>query len=130
MSDFQPITYSPLIPVTEYGNHNAALKKKANHSSFANALEREYAATQITLSKHARDRINQRHINISDQEWHLIDAKVQEAKKMGIDDSLVLTKKAALLVSAKNNTVITAVGLDEAKSRIFSNIDGTIIINQ
>ncbi|BBN98661.1 TIGR02530 family flagellar biosynthesis protein [Sporolactobacillus terrae] len=130
MSEFQPITYSPLLPVTEYSNHSAASKKKTTHSSFANTLEREYAAAQITISKHARDRINQRHINISDQEWHLIDAKVQEAKKMGIDDSLVLTKKAALLVSAKNNTVITAMGLDEAKSRIFSNINGTILINQ
>ena len=48
---------------------------------------------------------------------------------MGVTDSLVLTKEAALVVSAKNNTVITAMGRDEASSQIFTNINGTILID-
>jgi flagellar operon protein len=54
---------------------------------------------------------------------------VQEARKMGVNDSLVLLTDAALIISAKNNTVITAMGREEASSQIFTNINGTILMD-
>ena len=48
---------------------------------------------------------------------------------MGIKESLVLLNNAALIVSAKNNTVITAMDREEAIDQIFTNINGTIIMN-
>lgn len=36
--------------------------------------------------------------------------------------------QAALIVSAKNGTVITAMERDEAKEQLFTNIDGTIVL--
>ena len=52
-----------------------------------------------------------------------------EAKKLGVKESLVLLDDAALIVSAKNQTVITAMDRKEAMSQIFTNINGTIVMD-
>jgi flagellar operon protein len=83
---------------------------------------------QLTISKHATERLEQRGINISQERWNKIEEKVSQAKAKGVSDSLVLLKDAALIVSAKNNTVITAMGRQEAAEQIFTNINGTIVM--
>lgn len=83
----------------------------------------------LSISKHAQKRLSQRNIDIDPMTWAKIEAKVKEAKKMGVTDSLVITTDAALVISAKNNTVITAMGRDEASSQIFTNINGTILMD-
>ena len=65
---------------------------------------------------------------MTDAEWMRIATKVDEAKKKGVNESLVLTSNAAMIISAKNNTVITAMNRKEATEQIFTNIDGTIIL--
>ncbi|WP_233879112.1 TIGR02530 family flagellar biosynthesis protein [Virgibacillus halodenitrificans] len=85
---------------------------------------------ELKISKHANQRLNERNIQINEKQWQLIGEKVSEAKKKGITDSLVVMDQAALLVSAKNHTVVTAMNREEATNRIFSNINGTIIINK
>ncbi|WP_019375704.1 TIGR02530 family flagellar biosynthesis protein [Virgibacillus halodenitrificans] len=85
---------------------------------------------ELKISKHANQRLNERNIQINEKQWQLIGEKVSEAKKKGITDSLVVMDQAALLVSAKNHTVVTAMNREEATNRIFSNINGTIIINR
>lgn len=42
---------------------------------------------------------------------------------------LYCLKKQRLIVSAKNNTVITAMDRKEAQTQIFTNINGTIILD-
>lgn len=85
---------------------------------------------QLSVSKHANERLQQRGIHINEAHWKQIEEKVYEAKKKGVSESLVLLKDAALIVSAKNNTVITAMDRDEARTQIFTNINGTIILDQ
>ncbi|WP_241663243.1 hypothetical protein [Peribacillus simplex] len=41
---------------------------------------------------------------------------------MDVTESLVITENAALIVSTKNNKVITVMYRDEATSQIFTNI--------
>lgn len=82
----------------------------------------------LTISKHAKERIKERGIEITEKEWQQIEEKVKEAKKMGIKESLILLDDAALIVSTKNNTVITAMDRYEAKSQIFTNINGAILL--
>jgi flagellar operon protein len=84
--------------------------------------------SRLTLSKHASERLQQRGIDISAERWNKIEEKVKQAKDKGVSDSLVLLKDAALIVSAKNNTVITAMGRQEAEEQIFTNINGTIVM--
>lgn len=94
---------------------------------FKELLENEKA---LVISKHAHQRLHERNIQIDDRQWQAINDKVKEARQKGITDSLVVTNQAALLVNAANNTVITAMDRQEATSRIFTNINGTILINE
>lgn len=91
-----------------------------------NAMKTE---DKLTISKHANERMLQRGIQINDSSWKQIASKIQEAKKMGVKDSLVLLNNAALIVSASNNTVITAMDRKEAATQIFTNINGTIVLD-
>ncbi|SDJ72346.1 TIGR02530 family flagellar biosynthesis protein [Sediminibacillus albus] len=87
-------------------------------------------AQGLKVSKHAKQRLTERKIDIDTEQWQKISDKIGEAKQKGITDSLVLTNEAALLVSTKNNTVVTAMNRAEAASRIFTNINGTILMDE
>ncbi|THE14473.1 flagellar protein [Bacillus timonensis] len=114
-------------------NHPLSLqtRKKVQHTeppkiSFKETFEKE---TNLVISKHAQKRLDERNINIQDSKWKEIQMKITEAKTKGIRDSLVVTNNAALIVNVPNNTVITAMNRDEANSQIFTNINGTIILD-
>ncbi|ASF39468.1 flagellar protein [Halobacillus halophilus] len=82
----------------------------------------------LKISKHAEKRLKQRNIEIEENKWNEISNKMAEAKSKGVTDSLVITNQAAFVVSTKNNTVVTALGREEAASQIFTNINGTIVL--
>lgn len=83
---------------------------------------------ELKISKHANERIQERNIHISDQEWQVVTDKVFEARSKGVNQPLVLMDQVALIVSAKNATVITAMERTETKGQLFTNIDGTIVL--
>ncbi|BAQ10521.1 flagellar operon protein [Bacillus sp. OxB-1] len=97
--------------------------------SFLEHLNEAVQPAELKISKHATERLNERNIHITDAEWAHITDKVNEAKRKGIKESLVLMDQAALIVSAKNSTVITAMDRMEAKDQLFTNIDGTIVLS-
>lgn len=99
------------------------------NKSFLEHLNEATQTTTLKISKHANERLNERGITITDTEWAHITDKVNEAKSKGIKESLVLMDQAALIVSAKNATVITAMNRTEAKNQLFTNIDGTIVLS-
>ncbi|WP_079529851.1 TIGR02530 family flagellar biosynthesis protein [Halobacillus hunanensis] len=84
----------------------------------------------LQVSKHAQQRLQERNISIDDSKWQMISHKMTEAKSKGITDSLVVMNEAALVVSTKNHTVVTAMAREESSSHIFTNINGTIIIDE
>ncbi|MFI2129721.1 TIGR02530 family flagellar biosynthesis protein [Lysinibacillus fusiformis] len=88
----------------------------------------EASKQELKVSKHAHERIMERKIDISEQEWQVVSDKVFEAHLKGVKQPLVLMDQAALIVSAKNATVITAMDRTEAKQQLFTNIDGTIVL--
>ena len=95
--------------------------------SFSAHLQ-EATKQELKVSKHAYERIKERNIAISEQEWQVVSDKVFEAHSKGVKQPLVLMDQAALIVSAKNATVITAMDRTEAKQQLFTNIDGTIVL--
>ncbi|QNK86943.1 TIGR02530 family flagellar biosynthesis protein [Sporosarcina sp. FSL K6-1540] len=97
--------------------------------SFLEHLNIAIQPVELKISKHASERLAERNIHISDAEWAHVTEKVNEAKLKGIKESLVLMDQAALIVSAKNSTVITAMDRLEAKDQLFTNIDGTIVLS-
>ena len=53
---------------------------------------------------------------------------VGKAREKGARDSLILMDNLALVVSIKNNTVITAVDEQSLKENVFTNIDSAVIV--
>lgn len=120
--NIQHIPYHPPIQPAVKANTNQVSKQ-----SFIEHLKQ--ASTQaLKISKHATERLNDRNISISDIEWQKISEKVFEARDKGVNQPLVILDQAALVVSAKNGTVITALDRTEAKQQLFTNIDGTILL--
>lgn len=123
---YRPYTH-PLIQ-----NHVKKPSTSQNEqSSFASELQSALVPKNdgLIISKHAKLRLEQRGIRIEEDRWQQISEKVNEAKKLGVKESLVLLDDAALIVSAKNQTVITAMDRKEAQSQIFTNINGTIVMD-
>jgi len=122
----------PNTPITAHKNVNNPAALKGSKSKFAETfretIEKTTSTSNLTLSKHAQVRLQQRNISIDEQTWTTIEQKLQTAKTMGVKDSLVLFDEAALIVSVKNNVVVTAMSREEAATQIFTNINGTIIM--
>ncbi|QKS71433.1 flagellar protein [Paenalkalicoccus suaedae] len=95
-------------------------------TSFSEILSQ--TSNSLKVSKHAEKRLQERGIHVPDATWQEMGTRVKEAKAKGITDSLVLTKDAAFVVSAKNETVITAMDREEASHQLFTNINGAIIL--
>ncbi|XQY93515.1 TIGR02530 family flagellar biosynthesis protein [Metabacillus sp. HB246100] len=98
-------------------------------SPFKSLLETELTSQKLKISKHAQTRLTERKITLSDETWSQIEKKISEARRKGVQDSLVLVNEAALIINDINNTVITAMDRDEARSQMFTNISGAIIMD-
>ncbi|WAA10719.1 TIGR02530 family flagellar biosynthesis protein [Fervidibacillus albus] len=120
------------IPPVGFKQTNASVTNTENGLEFRKHLKEavEFENRPLAISKHAKERLQQRNIDISEANWDKISEKIKQAKDMGVNESLVLLKNAALIVSAKNETVITAMNRQEATKQIFTNINGTIIIDE
>lgn len=114
-------------PLHQQAIHQTQVKPqtKQTTTNFSDILS-EY--TTLTVSKHAKQRMIERNININDKQWQQIQEKVFEAKQKGVTDALVVVDDATLIVSAKNNIVVTALHKADAKEKIFTNINGTILL--
>ncbi|MEG0451261.1 MAG: TIGR02530 family flagellar biosynthesis protein [Lysinibacillus sp.] len=120
--NIQHIPYHPPLQ-----SNGVNLKANTTKQSFIEHLN-QASIEELKISKHASERMNERNIAISDSEWQEITEKVFEARDKGVNQPLVLMEQAALIVSAKNGTVITALDRTEARQQLFTNIDGTIVL--
>lgn len=113
-------------PLHHHFPKDAIIKKapKAN-TSFKQVLS---SVSEVKLSNHAKSRLHERNIYISNEKWNQISEKMNEAKGKGVTDALVVLEDVALVVNTKNNIVVTAVDSKTATDKIFTNINGTILI--
>ncbi|TYS16279.1 flagellar protein [Rossellomorea vietnamensis] len=121
----------PTQPISSFPPTKDRINAPKSGRSFADTLKETVHEKReiLSISKHAEFRLKQRNIQISPQIWTEVESKVALAKEKGVKEPLVLLQNAALIVSAKNGIVITAMDRQEASSQIFTNIDGTIIID-
>ena len=115
-----------MIPLTKTPLRQKQMIQQGFQQHFQEAISTN---EKLTISKHAQMRMDQRKIVIEQQTWDKIADKANEAKKMGVTESLIIIDNAALVISTKNNKVITVVDREEASSQIFTNINGTILID-
>lgn len=82
----------------------------------------------LKFSSHATQRLRDRQITLDSALMAKVSDAVEKAEAKGLDDTLVLTPQAALIVSAKNRTVITAIDKNSLTGNVFTNIDGAVIV--
>lgn len=101
--------------------------------SFEEILQKQQApklqtTENVRFSKHAANRLNDRNIELTDEQLERLNDGTKKAGQKGIRDSLVLVDQLAFIVNTKSNTVITAMDQTEADENIYTNIDGAVII--
>ena len=85
-------------------------------------------AANLKFSNHAIERMNSRGISYSPEDLTRLSEAVKKAAAKGSKDTLVLMDSSALIVSVKNNTVVTVMDKNALKENVFTNIDSTIVM--
>jgi flagellar operon protein len=128
MADNLVILPQPLQPVSPAGIPSKKQGKPTASESFDQMLtDRLRSTATIKFSKHAESRMASRGIELNQDELARLDRAVALADKKGARDSLVMINNTALVVSVKNNTVVTIVDRDNVTGNVFTNIDSAVI---
>ena len=78
---------------------------------------------EFHISSHAQKRLAERNINMDSDLKSSLSEAFSELEAKGAKDSLVLTKEGAFVVNVPSRTLVTAMGLNEMRSGIVTNID-------
>ena len=120
--------YFPQQPVIQPSTtHKDKAVKLQTGASFGQVLDQKLQG-ELKFSQHARERLKSRNIELSADQLDKLNDAVSKARQKGARDSLILMQDLALVVSVKNNTVVTAVDGQNLKENIFTNIDSAVII--
>jgi len=80
----------------------------------------------LKFSNHALERMNTRGITFTPEQITNIENAAAKASQKGAKEALVLQDDKALIVSLKNNTIVTVMDRDTLKENVFTNIDSTV----
>jgi len=97
--------------------------------SFEETLRSRVNATAegVRLSVHAQKRLAERNVSLGDAQQERLTAAVDRINEKGADKSLVLLDDLALVVSARNRVVITALDSRGARENVFTGIESAVI---
>lgn len=121
---------NPVKPVKTERPQNQQPAKSANVSgpSFATVLDEKLPSQGVKFSQHAQDRLKARNISLSASDIANLEGAVNSVAQKGGKESLVMMGDAALVVSIKNRTVVTAMDRSQMQGNVFTNIDSAVII--
>ncbi|MBJ6751776.1 TIGR02530 family flagellar biosynthesis protein [Geomonas anaerohicana] len=119
----QPIQ-APVKP-NQNGTKPAA-KSTGSSTPFAQVLDQKLPGQPVKLSQHAQERLKSRGITLSDADMKQLEGAVDSVAQKGGRESLILMGDAALVVSVKNRTVVTAMDRQGMKGNVFTNIDSAV----
>lgn len=86
------------------------------------------APNGLRFSNHAIERMQTRGIRFSPEDMGKIQNAVAKAAGKGSKDTLLITDTAALVVSVKDNTVVTVMDKASMKENVFTKIDSTVMV--
>lgn len=96
--------------------------------TFAQVLDKTLSKDTLKFSKHAQVRLNERGIQLSQEQLERLEQGLNKAKNKGARESLFLMGDLAFVVSVKNETVITAMDREQMKEQVITNIDSTLLL--
>jgi flagellar operon protein len=117
---------NPLQPGrTERPQQQKPAGGQVSDSPFARVLDEKLPPQPLRFSQHAQDRLKARNINLSTSDLARLEGAVNNVAQKGGKES---DGNAALVVSIKNRTVVTALDHTQMQGNVFTNIDSAVII--
>lgn len=104
-------------------------KAESSQSSKTNGKDLSEVKQSLKFSSHAAQRLKDRKIQLDPSMMAKVSNAVDLAETKGLEDTLVLTPNAALIVNVPNRTVITALDKGSYQGNVFTNIDGAVVVN-
>ena len=122
---YSSIIKTSLDNTNESNNSKDALSPK---QSFEEILNQKIGTQELTFSKHAVKRLEERGIELTENDLLKLNDAVKKAEEKGVDNSLILMGKGAFIINVTNNIVITAMNENDMKESVFTQIDGAVIV--
>lgn len=91
-------------------------------------LLQEKAKVGLNFSKHAAKRLNERGIAVDNQLMSDLEHAVEGARKKGAKDVAVIGPQGVFIVNVPNNMVVTTMGQQDMRERVFTNIDSAVLM--
>ena len=131
MNDFKININRNIIPMTQPKKTTKTQDKPiiSKSESFDKVLEKAINKEEnVKFSKHAQERLEKRNIEFTSQDLKNINSAVEKAAQKGLKDTLIIMGNTALIANIRSKTVITAATDESLRDKVFTNIDGAIII--
>jgi flagellar operon protein len=119
---------SPIQIPTQKPASSPKPSEAVENSRFARVLDEKLPSQGVRFSQHAQDRLKARGISFSANDLQKLEGAVDTVARKGGRESLVMLGDAALVVSVKNRTVVTAVDRESMKGNVFTNIDSAVVL--
>jgi flagellar operon protein len=100
----------------------------SNAASNLKGTDLSQTKSPLKFSAHATQRLKERKIEMDPATMAKVNDAIDKLDSKGVQDSLILTKDAALIVNVKNRTVITAMDRGSLTGNVFTNIDGAVLV--
>ncbi len=107
---------------------NQAIDRSNQGESKSSSVDLDRVGQGLKFSAHATQRLRERQIQFDPEMMVKLNDAISKADAKGVQDTLVLTDKAALIVSVPSRTVVTAMDKNNLNGNVFTNIDGAVII--
>ncbi len=111
-------------------NAERGREAKAQPGSFSDVLEKALGEEGIKLSRHARQRIEGRRIQMDEHDVRSISEAMSRLKGKGGRISLLFMGNTALVTNVSNRTVITALDRYGESDQLFTQIDSAAVIHR
>ncbi len=117
----------PINPIRPHVPRSKQQGAVSGAGSFDQLLQNKIEQSSVKFSKHATDRMESRGIEFNPQQMERLESALSQVSAKGGKASLVMLDNTALVVSIKNDTVVTVVDRDQLKNNVFTNIDSAVI---
>ncbi|PID28505.1 MAG: hypothetical protein CSB55_04965 [Candidatus Cloacimonadota bacterium] len=99
------------------------------NTSFSDIFNQKLESNRnLTFSAHAEQRLNQRNIYLSKNDFMKLENAVNQLNSKGGKQSLIMMNDVSYVVNVRGKKVITAIDSNNTQEKIFTDIDSAMII--
>jgi flagellar operon protein len=103
--------------------------KPQDAQAFQKIFDRAREKEGIKFSKHARERMMARGIELNNHDMSRLAAAVDQLDEKGGSTSLLLMGKATFVTNVKERTIITALDNSTEDRKVFTQIDSVVLVD-